>query len=51
MLRRTFIWSTSGSILALGAVVSGCTMTGSSDASRVQQMDKRTASMLASIRR
>ncbi|MFL9861303.1 YSC84-related protein [Paraburkholderia madseniana] len=41
MLRRTFIWSTSGSILALGAVVSGCTMTGSSDASRVQQMDKR----------
>jgi lipid-binding SYLF domain-containing protein len=41
MLRRTFIWSTPGSLLALGAVLSGCTTTSSSDASRSEQMDKR----------
>ncbi|CAE6910694.1 hypothetical protein R69927_05977 [Paraburkholderia domus] len=41
MLRRTFIWSTSGSLLVLGAALSGCTTTSSSDASRSQQMDKR----------
>ncbi|MFL9899527.1 YSC84-related protein [Paraburkholderia fungorum] len=43
MLRRTFIWSTSGSLLALGAMLSGCTTTSSSDASRSQQMDRRRA--------
>ena len=41
MLRRTFIWSTSGSLLVLGPALSGCTTTSSSDASRSQQMDKR----------
>lgn len=41
MLRRTFIWSTPGSLLALGAALSGCTTTASSDASRSEQMDKR----------
>jgi lipid-binding SYLF domain-containing protein len=40
MLRRSFILSTPGSILAIGLAVSGCTMTGASDASS-QQMDKR----------
>ncbi|MCC8403367.1 twin-arginine translocation pathway signal [Paraburkholderia sp. MMS20-SJTN17] len=40
MLRRTFIWTTPGSILALGLAVSGCTTTNSTDA-RGQQMDKR----------
>jgi lipid-binding SYLF domain-containing protein len=42
MLRRTFIWSTPGSILALGLAVSGCTTSSPSDASG-QQMDKRHA--------
>ncbi|MFM0171161.1 BPSL1445 family SYLF domain-containing lipoprotein [Paraburkholderia sediminicola] len=41
MLRRTFIWSTPGSLLALGAALSGCTTTSSSNASRGEQMDKR----------
>jgi lipid-binding SYLF domain-containing protein len=41
MLRRTFIWSTPGSLLALGAVLSGCTTTASSDASHSEKMDKR----------
>ena len=41
MLRRTFIWSTPGSLLALGAVLSGCTTTSSSDASHSEKMDKR----------
>ncbi|CAB3773530.1 BPSL1445 family SYLF domain-containing lipoprotein [Paraburkholderia humisilvae] len=41
MLRRTFIWSTPGSFLVLGAALSGCTTTSSSEASRGQQMDKR----------
>ncbi|MFM0553553.1 YSC84-related protein [Paraburkholderia sediminicola] len=41
MLRRTFIWSTPGSLLALGAALSGCTTTSSSNASRSEQMDKR----------
>ncbi len=40
MLRRTFIWSTPGSILALGLAVSGCTTT-SPSSSVGQQMDKR----------
>jgi lipid-binding SYLF domain-containing protein len=40
MLRRTFIWSTPGSILAVGLAVSGCTTTGTSDASG-HQADKR----------
>ncbi len=40
MLRRTFILTTSGSILALGLAVSGCTTTSSTDASG-QQVDKR----------
>ncbi len=40
MLRRTFIRGTPGSILAIGLAVSGCTMTGQSDASG-QQADKR----------
>ncbi|MEA3085264.1 MAG: hypothetical protein QOC89_2961 [Paraburkholderia sp.] len=43
MLRRTFIWSTPGSLLALGAALSGCTTTSSSEASRSEQMDKRRA--------
>jgi lipid-binding SYLF domain-containing protein len=41
MLRRTFNWSTPGSLLALGAALSGCTTASSSDASRTEQMDKR----------
>jgi lipid-binding SYLF domain-containing protein len=40
MLRRTFILTTPGSILAIGLAVSGCTTTGTSDASSAQ-MDKR----------
>lgn len=40
MLRRTFIWGTPGSILAIGLAVSGCTTTGTSDASG-HQTDKR----------
>lgn len=40
MLRRTFIWSTPGSILALGLAVTGCTTTNLSD-SKGQQGDKR----------
>ena len=43
MLRRTFIWSTPGSLLAVGAAVAGCTTTPSSNASRGEQMDKRRA--------
>ena len=39
MLRRTFIWSTPGSLLALGLAVSGCTTTSPTDSST--QMDKR----------
>ena len=40
MLRRTFIWSTPASILALGLAISGCTTTSPSDTSG-QQIDKR----------
>jgi lipid-binding SYLF domain-containing protein len=40
MLRRTVILTTPGSILAIGLAMSGCTMTGTSDASSAQ-MDKR----------
>ncbi|NPT60642.1 BPSL1445 family SYLF domain-containing lipoprotein [Paraburkholderia elongata] len=40
MLRRTFIWGTPGSILAIALAVSGCTTTGTSDASG-HQVDKR----------
>jgi lipid-binding SYLF domain-containing protein len=40
MLRRTFIWSTTGSVLALGLAVTGCTTTTPSDVAG-QQMDKR----------
>ncbi|WP_041494447.1 BPSL1445 family SYLF domain-containing lipoprotein [Burkholderia sp. KJ006] len=40
MLRRTFLWGTPGSILTISLVVSGCTMTGKSDASG-HQVDKR----------
>jgi lipid-binding SYLF domain-containing protein len=43
MLRRTFIWSTPGSLLAVGAALAGCTTTPSSNASRGEQMDKRRA--------
>ncbi|CAB3760043.1 BPSL1445 family SYLF domain-containing lipoprotein [Paraburkholderia humisilvae] len=43
MLRRTFIWSTPGSLLALGAAISACTTTPTSDASRGEQIDKRRA--------
>ncbi|MGF6755843.1 BPSL1445 family SYLF domain-containing lipoprotein [Paraburkholderia sp. GAS334] len=42
MLRRTFIWTTPGSIMALGLAISGCTTTGQSNASG-QQIDKRHA--------
>jgi lipid-binding SYLF domain-containing protein len=42
MLRRTFIWTAPGSIMALGLAVSGCTTTGQSNASG-QQTDKRHA--------
>ncbi|QQK04590.1 BPSL1445 family SYLF domain-containing lipoprotein [Burkholderia anthina] len=40
MQRRTFLWGTPGSILAIGLAVSGCTTTGTSDASS-HQADKR----------
>ncbi|HDR8922540.1 TPA: twin-arginine translocation pathway signal [Burkholderia vietnamiensis] len=40
MQRRTFLWGTPGSILAIGLAVSGCTTTGTSDASG-HQTDKR----------
>lgn len=40
MQRRTFPWGTPGSILAIGLAVSGCTTTGTSDASG-HQTDKR----------
>ncbi|QIE29415.1 Las17-binding protein actin regulator (plasmid) [Caballeronia sp. SBC1] len=40
MLRRRFILNASGSILAIGLAVAGCTMTGESNTSR-QQADKR----------
>jgi lipid-binding SYLF domain-containing protein len=43
MLRRTFIWSTPGSLLAVGAALAGCTTTPSSNASRGEKMDKRRA--------
>lgn len=42
MLRRTFIWTTPGSILAVGLALAGCTTTSPTDA-RGQQMDKRHA--------
>lgn len=42
MLRRTFIWTTPGSIMALGLAVYGCTTTGQSNAGG-QQIDKRHA--------
>jgi lipid-binding SYLF domain-containing protein len=41
MLRRSFILSTPGSILAIGLAVSGCTMTGSTSDASGEQMDKR----------
>jgi lipid-binding SYLF domain-containing protein len=41
MLRRSFILTTPGSILAIGLAMSGCTMTGSSDTSSGAQTDKR----------
>lgn len=40
MLRRTFILNASGSVLAIGLAVAGCTMTGESSTSG-QQADKR----------
>jgi lipid-binding SYLF domain-containing protein len=40
VLRRTFIWSTPASILALGLAISGCTTTSPSDTGG-QQIDKR----------
>ncbi|WP_175770677.1 BPSL1445 family SYLF domain-containing lipoprotein [Burkholderia anthina] len=40
MQRRTFLWGTPGSILAIGLAVSGCTTTGTSNASS-HQADKR----------
>lgn len=40
MLRRTFILSMPGSILAIGLAVSGCTTTGKTDAGD-RQVDKR----------
>lgn len=40
MLRRTFILTTPGSILAIGLAISGCTTTGASDGGSAQ-MDKR----------
>jgi len=40
MLRRTFMFSTPGSLIAIALAVSGCTTTGASDASG-DQMDKR----------
>lgn len=40
MLRRTFMFSTPGSLIAIALAVSGCTTTGVSDASG-DQMDKR----------
>jgi lipid-binding SYLF domain-containing protein len=40
MLRRKFLLTTPGSILAIGLAVSGCTKTGASDATS-EKMDKR----------
>ena len=50
MLRRKFLLTTPGAILSIGLAVSGCTMTGASDATS-EKMDSVAASTLAWIRR